>query len=127
MLPRAPKVKVKKIVEAPIAETIDSVFKVVDVMPEFQGGTEAMIDYLSNNITYPKSAKDDGISGKVYIHFVIDTDGKVIDTKVKKSLREDFDEVALHAINQMPDWIPGVHNGKKVKVEMVLPIAFQLQ
>ncbi len=96
------------------------------VQPEFKGGMEALVKFLSENIKYPEKAKTDNVSGKVYVSFVISKSGKVKDAKVIKSLSSEIDAEALRVINAMPDWTPGTKDGKKADVEMKLPINFQL-
>lgn len=95
-------------------------------MPEFPGGQEALINYFVKNVTYPRSAAKEGVEGTVMIGFVVKTDGKVTDAKVKRGVHAGLDAEALRVIRAMPDWKPGEDKGKKVAVEMVLPIAFRL-
>lgn len=96
------------------------------VQPEFKGGMDALVKFLSDNIKYPEKAKTDNVSGKVYVSFVISKSGKVKDAKVLKSDNEVFNAEALRVIKAMPDWTPGTKGGKKADVEMTLPISFQL-
>lgn len=96
------------------------------VQPEFKGGMDALVKFLSDNIKYPEKAKTDNVSGKVYVTFVISKSGKVKDAKVLKSDNEVFNAEALRVIKSMPDWTPGTKGGKKADVEMTLPISFQL-
>ena len=96
------------------------------VQPEFKGGMEALIKFLSENITYPEKAKNDNVAGKVFVSFVISKSGKVKDAKVLKSDNEVFNAEALRVVKSMPDWTPGTKGGKKADIEMTLPISFQL-
>jgi TonB family protein len=96
------------------------------VQPEFKGGMEALIKFLSENITYPEKAKNDKVVGKVFVSFVISKSGKVKDAKILKSENEIFNAEALRVIKSMPDWTPGTKGGKKADIEMTLPISFQL-
>jgi len=95
----------------------------VEVMPEFKGGKKALMDYMINNIKYPKDTQKEG---KVQVSFVIDEKGNVTEAKVVKSVAPALDNEALRVINAMPKWTPGKDKGKNVKVKMVLPINFQL-
>lgn len=97
-----------------------------DVMPEFTGGQQAMMQFLMENIKYPESAKENDIEGTVFIAFVVNSKGKVTKANVKKSAEKSLDDEALRVINKMPKWTPGEKDGKKVNVEMVLPIKFKL-
>ena len=96
----------------------------VEVMPEFKGGMEAMIKYMSENINYPKET---GLSGVVYIGFVVDEKGNVTDASVIKSAAESLDKEALRVVKAMPKWTPGKDKGKNVKVKMTLPVSFKMQ
>ncbi len=98
----------------------------VDQMPEYQGGMEGMIDYLSKNIKYPKSAKKDGIEGMVVIKFHVEKDGTVSNAEVVKGVHPDCDKEALRVVSGMDSWSPGVKDGKTVVTEMNLPIKFAL-
>ena len=95
-------------------------------MPEFTGGMEAMMKYLSGNIKYPEEAKDKGVSGRVFISFVIEKDGSVSSAKVMKGIGGGCDEEALRVVNAMPSWKPGLQKGKPVRVSYMLPINFKL-
>ena len=104
----------------------DTIFDVVEVAPEFPGGMDQMAKYLSENIKYPEEAKDKGISGRVYIEFVIEKDGAVSNVKVMKSIGGGCDEEGVRVVNAMPKWKPGMQKGKPVRVHYVLPIFFKL-
>ena len=105
----------------------DNVFEFVEDPPTFIGGEEALSNYLAKNITYPKEAKEKGIGGKVYLTFVIDNEGSVIDVKVIRGAgNTSLDEEAVRAVKNMPKWKPGKHKGKAVRVQYTLPIVFKL-
>ena len=104
----------------------DTIFDVVEVAPEFPGGMDQMAKYLSENIKYPEEAKEKGISGRVYIEFVIEKDGAVSNVKVMKSISGGCDEEGVRVVNAMPKWKPGMQKGKPVRVHYVLPIFFKL-
>lgn len=112
---------------APMDADTDQVFQVVEVDPEFPGGMEALIKYLSENIKYPEQAKKDKIQGKVYISFVVEKDGSVADAKVLRGIGGGCDEEALRVVNAMPKWEPGKLQGTPVRVQFNLPIVFKLQ
>jgi TonB family protein len=94
---------------------------------EFPGGTEAWSQYLVKTLKYPKKARRKGIEGKVWIRFVIGTDGKVAQASVEKSLDPLLDEVALQVIQSMPPWIPCIHNGELSRMSFNQPIRFRLE
>lgn len=104
----------------------DSIFQIVEVMPEFPGGSDAMMKYLSENIKYPEEAKDKGISGRVFLSFVIEKDGAVSDVKVAKGIGKLCDDEAVRVVKAMPKWKPGLMKGKPVRVSYMLPIFFKL-
>ena len=103
----------------------DTVYDVVEVAPEFPGGMDQMAKYLSENINYPEEAKDKGISGRVFISFVVEKDGSVNDVKVMRSVGGGCDEEALRVVKAMPKWKPGLQKGKPVRVHYILPIFFK--
>jgi hypothetical protein len=115
----------------------EQVFKVVDVMPEYPGGTNALISFLVENIKYPEIAKKEDVSAKVFVGFVVEKDGNIrsawiIGTRTdmdKEKHREALDalrEEAMRVVYSMPAWKPGMQDGKTVNVEYALPVSFQL-
>lgn len=101
--------------------------KTPDVFPEYEGGTSAMIAKIQEVLTYPKSAKDDGLEGTVFVSFIVNTDAKLVQAKVEKGVREDLDDAALAAVNQLNAWSSvGEKDGKPVNVSYVMPIRFAL-
>jgi TonB family protein len=109
-----------------IQQEAEKVYKEAEVMPEFPGGMQELMSYMGSSIKYPEAAKAEGIEGKVFVQFVIDTQGKVTQVEVVKSVREDLDAEAVRVISEMPDWTPGSKGGKNVNVQMVLPISYKL-
>jgi len=106
------------------AET--GVYTVVEQMPEYPGGMNAMMSYLSSNITYPQQAKNDTVTGRVFINFIIEKDGSVTNVKVLRGIGSGCDEEAVRVISSMPKWKPGVQNGEAVRVSYNIPIKFAL-
>lgn len=104
----------------------DEPFVVVEIMPEFPGGIAALHAYLSKNIEYPRMAKEAGISGIVYLSFVVGTDGKLSDITVLRAVGGGCTEEAIRVVKAMPAWKPGIQRSKAVKVKMTLPISFKL-
>jgi protein TonB len=96
-----------------------------EVMPMFPGGQEAMYDFISKNLVYPRQALEGGVSGKVVISFVILEDGKVGMINLERGIGYGCDEEALRVINEMPEWEPARQNGRKVPIRMILPVVFQ--
>jgi protein TonB len=106
-------------------ETFD--LAAVQEQPEFPGGMEEMYKFLSKLQKYPDMEADAGIQGKVYVEFVVEKDGRITETKVKKGVSDGLDKEALRLVKAMPAWNPGKMNGKAVKVRFVLPVKFTLR
>lgn len=87
---------------------------------------EGFYQYLSENIQYPKMAKQANIQGKVYIQFVVEKDGSISNVKVLRGIGANCDEEAIRVIKNMPNWIPGEHDGELIRSRMILPIKFEL-
>lgn len=105
----------------------EEVFTIVESMPEFPGGVNAMMKYLADNTKFPPAAKANGISGKVYVTFTIGKDGKIRDAKIIRGVHDLLDKEALRVVKSMPDWSPGKQRGKAVSVSYNLPINFILK
>lgn len=110
--------------ENPYAKEYEEAFMVVQEPPTFPGGREELTKFVSQNLIYPKEAKDNGIKGKVFTSFIIEPDGKVTYPYIIKGIGGGCDEEALRVIKSMPDWIPGKQNGTAVHVQFNLPIEF---
>lgn len=96
-------------------------------MPEFKGGNDALIKYLSENIVYPAEAKNKGEEGKVFVSFIVDKTGAIKNAQIRKGVSATLNAEALRVVNSMPAWTPGEQDGKKVNVEYTLPIMFSLK
>ena len=105
----------------------DSIYQIVDEMPQYPGGEAAMMKFVANNVKYPQEAKDKEISGRVYVSFVIEKDGSVNEVKVMKGIGGGCDDEAVRVIKAMPKWKPGKQDGKPVRVSYMMPITFKLQ
>ncbi len=98
-------------------------FVVVEEMPKFNnGGLDKARDYIAQNIKYPTN----GIEGKVYVNFVVESNGKVSNVKIIKSINPDIDKEVVRVIENMPDWTPGKQKGKNVPVQFTIPVVFSL-
>ena len=98
-----------------------------DIMPVFYDGKIELSDYLRENIRYPHACRDGGIQGRVIVQFVVTKEGQVSDARVVKSAHKFLDKEALRVVNNMPYWRPGAYKGKRVNVQMTMPIIFRLQ
>ncbi|MBQ6724973.1 MAG: energy transducer TonB [Bacteroidales bacterium] len=108
-------------------EDEDLIFGMMERMPEFPGGEEAMYEFLAKNLKYPQAAKDSNIQGKVYIQFVVDKDGTIINPKVARDIGGGCGEEALRVVKMMPKWKPGDQRGEKIRTQLTLPIIFELE
>ncbi len=104
-----------------------AVFEVVEEMPEFPGGVDAMMEYLQKELRYPESAKEKGIQGRVTVQFIIDKEGNVTNSKVTRSVDKDMDTEAIRLVKAMPKWKPGMQKGKAVAVKYTVPVVFRLE
>ena len=116
-------------VEAPVVEEEEEVvFVVVESMPEFPGGQQALFKYLSENVKYPVIAQENGIQGRVICQFVVNKDGSIVDVEVVRSGGDaSLDKEAVRVIKTMPKWKPGKQRGKPVRVKYTVPVNFKLQ
>jgi protein TonB len=105
----------------------EQIFTIVEDMPAFPGGEAELFKYLGKAIKYPQMAQDAGISGVVYVTFVVGKDGKISDAKVLRGIGGGCDEEALRVVRAMPAWKPGKQRGKPVTVQYNLPIRFTLR
>ena len=112
------------VVEEPEEE--QQIFQVVEDMPEFPGGTQALLQYLKKNIKYPTICQEQGIQGRVVVQFVVNKDGSIVDREVIKPINPYLDKEALRVVSTMPKWKPGSQRGKPVRVKFTLPVQFKL-
>ncbi len=105
-------------------ESDKTVYSVAEQQPEFPGGTRALVKFLRKNLNYPRSAASAGISGRVFVSFVINTDGSLTDVQVLKGIGFGCDEEAVRVMQKMPRWKPGKQSGRAVRVRYNLPISF---
>ena len=102
------------------------VYMIVEQMPEFPNGEEAMMQYIAEQVKYPAEAKKAGAYGRVFIGFIVEPDGSLSDFKVLRGIGYGCDEEALRVVKSMPKWQPGMHRGKAVRVQYLVPVNFKL-
>lgn len=105
----------------------DQIFQAVEQPAEFPGGQAALMKWLSNNIRYPESAQQNGVSGRVIVKFVVEKDGSISQASIAKGVDRDLDQEALRVVKRMPKWQPGKNNGQAVRSYFTLPVTFKLQ
>lgn len=116
-------------VEIEEEETVveEEIFTVVESNPEFPGGLEALYEYLAKNIQYPTIAKENNITGKVYVTFVVEKDGSIANPRILRDIGGGCGQEAIRVVKSMPKWTPGKQRGKAVRVQFNLPVSFNLR
>ena len=109
-----------------VAQKNQQVFDVVEQMPEYPGGMQALFEYLGQNLKYPEDAKEQKIEGRVIALFVVETDGSISNVEVVKPVFPSLDAEAVRVLSGMPKWKPGMQSGKVVRVKYTVPINFSL-
>lgn len=104
-----------------------TVFFIVEEMPQFPGGPAELNKYIAQSVKYPVIAQENGIQGRVYISFVVNSKGKIENVKVARGVDASLDKEAVRVVESMPDWKPGKQGNKAVKVSFTIPVNFVLQ
>lgn len=116
--------------EYPLAELasndVNELFTVVEEMPEYPGGTQAMMLFIAENLRYPAECADKGIQGRVILSFVVEKDGTISSIEEMRSPDERLTAEAIRVVSSMPKWKPGKQRGQEVRVKYVMPISFRL-
>ena len=115
----------KNVIEQPV--TRQEPWISVEEMPQFPGGEAELFRFLSSNIKYPAEAREIGVTGRVYIYFVVEPDGSVSNIAVRRGIGSGCDEEAVRVVGLMPRWSPGKQAGVPVRVQYTLPVKFTLQ
>ena len=130
--PEIPVVKVEELVESnhllvQIKGDSDKIYDKVEELPAFPGGEVALMRFLSDNMKYPKVARESGIQGRVVVQFVVGSDGSIGNAKVIRSIDPYLDKEALRVVSVMPRWKPGMQKGKPVSIQYTMPLMFRLE
>lgn len=104
----------------------DGVYTEVEQMPDFPGGFPALVNYLSENLKYPAEARQNKVTGTVFVGFIVRADGSVEGAKVLRGPDASLGAEAVRVVQTMPKWVPGREGGQPVPVKYVLPIKFAL-
>lgn len=107
-------------------EKEDKIFVSVQQEPKFPGGKDKMFDFIRQNLSYPRQAKEAGIEGTVFVNFVVNKDGSISKVKVRKGVNKALNKEAMRVVKSMPNWKPGKQRGKAVRATFLLPIRFSL-
>ena len=119
--------KVKKARTHKDTTTDDKVYDVCEQMPTYEGGDAALLKYLGENWKLPDEYKERGIQGRMVVGFIVEKDGSLTNVKVLRAVDIAIDAEVLRVVKGMPKWIPGRHNGQRVRVRYLLPIHICLQ
>ncbi len=99
---------------------------VIDEMPEYPGGVNALQKYISKHMSYPKDAQIKGIEGRVFVSFVVNKNGNVVNAHLVKKFNSSLDKEALRVVKSLPKWKPGRQNGKLTNIAYTVPVNFLL-
>ena len=120
-------VEVEKTAAVELTTNIEA-YNVCEKMPEFPGGTVALMKFLAENLKYPEDARKEKAEGRAFICFVVKSDGSISDIKVMKSTgNESLDKEAMRVVSLMPKWTPGTQGGEKVNSKFTIPVQFRLK
>jgi protein TonB len=101
-------------------------FVSIENPPVFPGGQEAMAKFILKNFNWPSAAQDAGLSGRIYMSFIVEKDGSLTDIKVLRDLGMGTGEEAIRVLKKMPKWKPGIQNGRGVRVAFTLPLSLSV-
>ncbi|WP_352423517.1 energy transducer TonB [Proteiniphilum sp.] len=102
----------------------NTIYTIVDKMPQYTYGESGLSDFISHNIRYPREARQEGIEGRILCSFIVASDGAISNIEVVEGSNKSLNEEAVRVLGLMPKWIPGENNGEKVHVKCLLPIDF---
>lgn len=91
----------------------------IDKKPEFPGGVDRMYAFIKENFKMPENKE---IKGKLFINFIVETDGSIKDIKVMREIGGGSGKEAIRVVKKFPNWEPGEKDGKKVRTQYQMPI-----
>ena len=104
------------------------IYSNVEVAPVYPGGETALSNFIADNLEYPADAIDRNVEGTVRVEFVVNENGKVSNAAASgNQVGNGLDKAAVDIVNKMPEWKPGMVNGKPVKTRLVLPVTYKLE
>ncbi|MBR1475633.1 MAG: TonB family protein [Muribaculaceae bacterium] len=98
-----------------------------DVMPQYPGGLEALMNYITSEMEYPDDAFLNGLEGTCVVQFVVTKTGQVDQVKVLRSVSPELDAEVVRVCSQIGNFEPGQVEGKPVNVSLTLPVKFKLE
>jgi TonB family protein len=115
-------------IEAINTDASEQTFEIVEELPLFEGGDmNKFRSYIQSNLFYPPHCSEHGISGRIFVKFVVDKCGNVVDAEIERGVDKSLDKEALRVVASSPQWTPGYQKGKTVKVRISFPVVFVLQ
>ena len=108
-------------------EEEDEIKTIVETPPSYPGGINALTDFLQKQLKYPPKALKKKIEGTVYVRFIVNRDGDVVEVEVVRGVNEDLDKEAVRVVKMMPKWSPGTQKGVPVRARYTLPVKFKLK
>ena len=108
------------------ADDDDRIFDVVEENAQFPGGDEACMKWLQEHIKYPQICIEQNVQGRVYVGFVVNRDGSIVDVKIIKSPDANLSKEAERVVKLMPKWKPAKQGNKTVRSRFNLPVNFRL-
>ena len=108
-------------------DTITKIYDFTEVMPEFPGGKEAMVEFLRDNIQYPETALKNKIEGTVYVKFIVDKNGVISKPVIMRGIGGGCDEEVIRVLSLMPKWSPPKQSDKPCSVYYTMPIKFSIK
>ena len=104
----------------------NQIFTVVEVMPEFPGGEDSLMNFIKKNLKYPAPNYEINLQGRVTLSFTVEKDGAITNIEVMRSTNEELSQAAIRLVKMMPKWKPGTQLGKPVRTKYVMPFTFRL-
>lgn len=98
----------------------------LDELPNYPEGDQARRQYLMDNISYPKKARESGVEGTVYTTFIVEPDGRITNIEILRGIGGGCDKEAIRILENMPRWEPGKIDGEAVRVKFNMPFRFKL-
>lgn len=108
------------------APKVEKIFSFVEESPEFPGGEEKLMKFLTTNLKYPQIARENAVEGNVYVKFIIEKDGSITNIQVARGIGYGCDQEAVRVVKTMPKWEPGKQRGTPVRSRFILPFKFKL-
>ena len=105
----------------------DKVYDKADVMPAFPGGQQALARFIGENLTYPATAQENNVQGRVIVQFTVGTDGSVKGVRVVNSVDPALDNEVVRTLQGMPKWTPAQRDGQAVEAEMTYGVVFKFE